>query len=133
MSCNQAVTPALDHDRSEDAVPHAGERAPDGPGVIQYEWRGVWVVVAQGSYDMQSVAPLANALDTAAGRCSKVVLDVSGVTFADSSFLNVLIQAHQATTLRVVSPPQQLRRLCEITGVDAVLETRPTVDAAVLS
>ncbi|WP_459754940.1 STAS domain-containing protein [Streptomyces sennicomposti] len=111
--------------------PH--ECAGGGATAIQYEWRGAWVVAARGSFDMQSVGPLANALDTAAGKCSKVVLDASGVTFADSSFLNVLIQAHQATTLRLVSPPRQLRRLCEITGVDAVLETRPTVDAAVLS
>jgi anti-anti-sigma factor len=123
-----------ENDRAEEvAAARTDERPPAGPAAIQYEWRGAWVVVAQGAYDMQTIAPLADALVTAVGRRAKVVLDTSGVTFADSSFLNLLIRTHQSTTLRVVAPPPQLQRLCEVTGVDALLETRATLEAAVLS
>ncbi|MGW5199179.1 STAS domain-containing protein [Streptomyces spiralis] len=101
--------------------------------VIQYEWRGAWVVAAHGSYDMHSIPPLADALAAAARKHPKVVLDASGVVFADSSFLNLLILTHQAGTLRVAAPPQQLRRLFAITGVDTVLEIRETVEDAAVS
>lgn len=110
----------------------AGEEAPEDT-VIQYEWRGAWVVAAHGSYDMDSIPPLADALGAAARKHPKVVLDTSGVVFADSSFLNLLILTHQAVTLRVVAPPRQLQRLFEITGADDVLEIRETVDDAVVS
>jgi anti-anti-sigma factor len=110
----------------------AGEQAPEA-ALDQYEWRGAWVVAAHGSYDMHSIPPLADALGAAARKHRKVVLDASGVVFADSSFLNLLILTHQAGTLRVVAPPEQLQRLFEITGADNVLELRETVDDAVVS
>ena len=79
------------------------------------------------------IAPLADALNTAVSKHSKVVLDTSGVSFADSSFLNLLILAHQAATLFVVGPGPQLQRLFEISGVDALLRVRATVEEAVAS
>ncbi|WP_037850969.1 STAS domain-containing protein [Streptomyces sp. NRRL S-340] len=106
---------------------------PDGPKVMGRECDGAWVVVARGAYDMQSITPLANALGAAAARRQKVVLDASGITFADSSMLNLLVRTHQATTLRVASPARQLRRLLEITGTDTVLEVRATIEDAVAS
>jgi anti-anti-sigma factor len=109
------------------------EPAWEGASVLQYERHGAWVVAAYGSYDMDSIRPLADALESAAQKHPKVILDASGVTFADSTFLNLLIRIHQTGTLRVVAPSQQLQRLCEITGVDAILEMRGTVDDAALS
>ncbi|MFJ8595833.1 STAS domain-containing protein [Streptomyces sp. NPDC093598] len=111
----------------------AAAYASGGAAVSQYEWRGAWVVTARGSYDMDTITPLADALETAAKKFPKVVLDASGITFADSTLLNLLILTHQAGTLRVVAPSPQLRRLCEITGVDSILEIRDTVDAAAAS
>ncbi|MFD7701746.1 STAS domain-containing protein [Streptomyces caelestis] len=102
----------------------------DQTAVVQYEWCGAWVVGARGSYDASSVKPLAEALDTAAEKYPRVVLDASGVTFADSALLNLLILTHQATDLRVAAPTRQLRRLLELTGVDTVLKTRETVEEA---
>ncbi|MFF9455864.1 STAS domain-containing protein [Streptomyces flaveolus] len=100
--------------------------------VVQYEWCGAWVVGARGAYDMNSITSLADALDTAAKQHPKVVLDASGITFADSTLLNLLIHTHQAADFRVAAPPQQVTRLLELTGVDTVLKVRPTVeDAAV--
>ncbi|MFE8938602.1 STAS domain-containing protein [Streptomyces sp. NPDC007872] len=107
-----------------------GGRLPDRAAVARHEARGTGVVVADGSYDMQTVAPLATALGAAAEKYRKVVLDVSGVAFADSSFLNLLILTHRTTDLRLAGPTPQVRRILEITGVDTVLEVRETVEDA---
>ncbi|RZU30143.1 anti-anti-sigma factor [Streptomyces sp. BK022] len=96
----------------------------------QYECRGSWVVAAHGSYDMHSTPPLAEALGAAARKHAKVVLDASGVDFADSALLNLLIRANHAGNLRVAAPPAQLRRLLAISGIDTVLVIRETVTEA---
>ncbi|MFB6833258.1 STAS domain-containing protein [Streptomyces hydrogenans] len=101
--------------------------------VSQYECCGAQVVEAHGDYDMHSIGPLAEALKTATETHPKVVLDASGVAFADSTFLNLVILIHQTGKLRVVAPSEQVRRLCAITGVGDILQIRETVDDAVAS
>lgn len=134
MPWDEAGVPALTRDTGAEPLPEqATAHAPERAAVMQYEWRGAWVVVARGSYDMDSIRPLAHALEAAAGKHPKVILDASGITFADSTLLNLLILTHQAGTLRVVAPSPQLRRLCEITGVDGILETRASVDDAAVT
>ncbi|GHH87103.1 hypothetical protein GCM10018793_61570 [Streptomyces sulfonofaciens] len=136
MSLDEAVLP-----RPASSADGGGEppydridgRVSGAVAVVQYEHDGAWVVVAYGSYDMDTIAPLEGALLTAARERPKVVLDASGVTFADSTFLNLLIRVHTATTLRVAAPRAQLRRLFEITGTDSVLGVRATVEDAVVS
>ncbi|MFF9815114.1 STAS domain-containing protein [Streptomyces sp. NPDC014006] len=108
-------------------------RASQEAGVLQYEWRGAWVIGARGAYDMESITPLADALKSAAAEHPKVILEASGVTFADSTFLNLLILIHRAGTLRLVAPSAPVRRVCEITGVDNLLEIRDTLDDAAVS
>nr|WP_251690853.1 STAS domain-containing protein [Streptomyces sp. CHD11] len=98
--------------------------------VVQYERDGAWVIGARGAYDIQSVTPLADALDLAVKKPRKVILDASGITFADSSLLNLLIQTHQAADLYVAGPTPQLQRLLQLTGVDTVLRVRATVEEA---
>jgi anti-anti-sigma factor len=98
--------------------------------VVQYERCGAWVVSARGSYDMSTVTPLADALDTAAKEHPTVVLDASGITFADSALLNLLILTHQAADFRVAAPTEQLRRLLQLTAVDTLLKVRETVEEA---
>ncbi|MGW0497745.1 STAS domain-containing protein [Streptomyces sp. NPDC003007] len=131
MPWDDAGMPALTRDIGSEPLPGpAAAHGPEGAAVSQYDWRGAWVVNAHGSYDMDTITPLAHALRTAIRRYPKVILDASGITFADSTLLNLLILTHQTGTLRVVAPSPQLRRLCEITGVDGILEIRDTVDAA---
>ncbi|MFJ7773152.1 STAS domain-containing protein [Streptomyces sp. NPDC097107] len=118
-------------DRSrEQATARFDPRDPEVTTVVQYEWRDAWVVAARGAYDMHSITPLADALDTAAGGHRKVVLDASGITFADSTLLNLLILTCRATDLRVAAPTRQLQRILELTGVDTVLTVRATVEDA---
>ncbi|WP_345278238.1 STAS domain-containing protein [Streptomyces gulbargensis] len=51
----------------------------------------------------------------------------------DSAFLNLLVVTHRAGAFRLVSPSPQVRRICEITGLDTLLEIHPTVEDAALS
>lgn len=134
MPWEESAAPTLRSNGSGASLPKqpASPAAP-GTAVEQYAWRGAWVVVATGAYDMDSVGPLAEVLKAAARRHPKVVLDASGVTFADSTFLNLLILTHRTATFRVVAPSPQVRRLCEITGVDGLLQLRATVDDAAAS
>ncbi|MGW0920375.1 STAS domain-containing protein [Streptomyces sp. NPDC002755] len=98
--------------------------------MVQYELNGTWVFVAHGQYDLNCLGPLSEALDLAAVKQPRTVLDVSGVTFADSSFLNLLLRIHQQTNLRLVSPAPQLQRVLEITGADSILDIRASVEDA---
>ncbi|GGR61027.1 STAS domain-containing protein [Streptomyces roseolus] len=108
----------------------AEEACPQGV-VLRYEYRGAQVVEARGDYDLHSLGPLADALKTATDTHPKVILDASGVTFADSSFLNLMILVHRTGKLRVAAPSAPVRRLCAITGVDDVLQIRETLSGAV--
>ncbi|MFJ4322906.1 STAS domain-containing protein [Streptomyces tricolor] len=105
-------------------------RIHDQAAVVQFAYGDAWVVSARGSYDMYSITPLAEALDTAAEAHRKVVLDASGITFGDSTLLNLLILTHHKADLRVAEPTQQVRRLLEITGADTLLKVRATVAEA---
>ncbi|MFB4423693.1 STAS domain-containing protein [Streptomyces sp. QL37] len=94
------------------------------------EINGYWVVRAQGDLDSDSIDPLFIAMWQAAGGHEVVVLEASAVTFADSSFLSLLIEVHQRTELRIAAPGTVLTRLLRTAGVDRVLRSYPTLDAA---
>ena len=69
-----------------------------------------------------------------AGR-SRLVVDLTGTTFIDSSSLGVLIGAHRRLKLRggallVVCDNEAISKTFKITGLDGVFTIAPTVDAA---
>lgn len=130
MVGEEAVPPSHTCNAEYSSKP-ASDQVEGQAAVVQYKQRGAWVVVAHGAYDMDSITPLANALAAAAAEYPKVVLDTSGVSFADSTFLNLLIHTHEKTALRVVAPTPQLQRILQLTGTDALLEVRATVEDAV--
>ncbi|MGV2917480.1 STAS domain-containing protein [Streptomyces alfalfae] len=131
MPGNEAALPTLASSISATPSPEQiTARTSHGFEVRWYEYLGACVIVAAGEYDMGSITPLQKTLRTAAERYPKVILETSGVTFADSSFLDLLLLAHQMGTLRLVAPSAPVRRLCEITGVDSVLAIRQTVEDA---
>ncbi|MFF4444355.1 STAS domain-containing protein [Streptomyces sp. NPDC001502] len=90
-----------------------------------------WVVAAHGELDQDTLAPLEDALASAADQHRVVVLDAGSITFGDSSFLNLLLRLHHLTTLRIAAPGEQLRRLFALTGADTVLSLHPSVEDAV--
>lgn len=89
-----------------------------------------WVVEARGELDQDTLAPLEEALTSAADGHAVVVLDAGSVTFGDSSFLNLLLRLHRLTALRIAAPGEQLRRLFAVTGADTVLSLHESVQDA---
>ncbi|MFD6970417.1 STAS domain-containing protein [Streptomyces sp. NPDC059949] len=84
---------------------------------VRPESDGVLVVVCSGEFDLDTAGKLAAACDHDAAEARLLVVDVAGVTFADSSFLNVLIRLHNSRSLALAGPlPHQLQRLLEVTG-----------------
>jgi anti-anti-sigma factor len=88
------------------------------------------VVRASGELDATTVLPLRLELAEAAAAAPVVVVDASGVTFGDCGLLNLLLQVHCRTDLRVAAPPPGVSRLFRMVGADTVLKLYPTVREA---
>ncbi|MGW7333978.1 STAS domain-containing protein [Streptomyces sp. NPDC054840] len=98
--------------------------------------QGVWVngedqrrvVHVGGELDIDRAPMLRDALHTVItrpGGPDEIVVDLSGLSFCDSSGLNALIHAQQTAAehgRRIIlrTPPSQFRRLLEMTGADAL-------------
>ncbi|MFF4297299.1 STAS domain-containing protein [Streptomyces vinaceus] len=94
---------------------------------------GALVLVLAGEFDNGTVAPLRGALAEAqAARAVRTIVDVSGVAYADSGLLRLLVQGnYRLPQFTVAGPlPPQFRRLLELSGVAATLRITPDVDAA---
>ncbi|MCI3150462.1 MULTISPECIES: STAS domain-containing protein [Streptomyces] len=93
------------------------------------------LITVQGTLDLHTARQLADTLQSlllADG--DSVLLDLSGVTFLDSSGLTCLIAAYRTarTTgarLVLVAPSQPVRHMLALTGVDQVLHSYPAPDA----
>ncbi|MFI6739107.1 STAS domain-containing protein [Nonomuraea sp. NPDC050451] len=67
-----------------------------------------------------------------------LVLDLSGVSFMDSSGLHVLVQQchrhdEHGTGLYLAAPHERVKRILELTGVDQILHTYAVLDQALLA
>lgn len=94
---------------------------------------GVRVIVCAGDFDQDSLGPLEAACvageDDPAVR--RVVLDVTGVTFADSAMLNLMLRLRRTGRLVLVGPvPPRMGRLLDLTGTSALFPTAEGVEAA---
>lgn len=75
-------------------------------------------------------------LKTFAESPGPALLDLSGVTYLDSSAINVIFTLSQRLTLRsrelrlVIPSHSRLHRLVQLTGLNQVAEISPTVDDA---
>ncbi|WP_329455163.1 STAS domain-containing protein [Streptomyces sp. NBC_01497] len=96
----------------------------------QYAVPGAWVIGVRGDLDLDTLAPLRDALEAAVAEHPVTILDASGITFADSSALNLLLNTAQGTDLRIAAPSASLLRLLRITGADQVLSVRSDVARA---
>ncbi|MGW7195308.1 STAS domain-containing protein [Streptomyces chryseus] len=79
---------------------------------------GTRVIVCAGEFDIDSEGLARAALDAAhRDGIAKTVVDLAGVSFADSSMLNTLIMAHNRQHLVLAGPlHHQVLRLLEISG-----------------
>ena len=97
---------------------------------------GVTVVRPEGRLDLLSAAELKRLLveEVGAGQ-NRLVVDLMGVTFIDSSGLGALIGGLKATrtaggNLRLARAGEQALTILELTTLDRVLRPYPTVEAA---
>jgi anti-sigma B factor antagonist len=97
------------------------------------------VVAPRGEIDLVTSRDLGSQLQEVAGAPGvAAVLDLSDVTFMDSTALGVVLKAagrfrRQAKRLVVVAPPGPVRRILELSGVSsriAIAETREDAIAA---
>jgi anti-sigma B factor antagonist len=97
---------------------------------------GVTVVRPEGRLDLLSAAELKRLLveEVGAGQ-HRLVVDLMGVTFIDSSGLGALIGGLKAArtaggNLRLARAGEQALTILELTTLDRVLRPYPTVEAA---
>lgn len=104
-------------------------------GVIE---RGGWTVVSvTGELDVATAPGLRNQIvKLASNGTSKLLLDLSGVEFLDSTGLGVIIGALKRLKglggeLRLCGGEPGIRRVFELTGLDKILHLYDTADAAI--
>ncbi|MEU9552002.1 STAS domain-containing protein [Streptomyces werraensis] len=93
---------------------------------------GIRVVTAHGEIDHTHRETLHQELvGSQHGTGARTVLDLAGVSFMDSSGINILIAAHQALTenggwLRLAGAHGPVLRVLELVGIDTVIDCHPT-------
>ncbi|MDT4939105.1 MAG: anti-sigma factor antagonist [Pseudonocardiales bacterium] len=105
--------------------------------VAQQTVEGVPVVTVRGEIDVYSAPALKDALiELLAPEIPAVVVDLTEVGFLDSTGLGALVAARTSATdsdarLPIVSDRDRILKLFRITGLDAIFEIYPSVEAAV--
>ncbi|POX48562.1 STAS domain-containing protein [Streptomyces sp. Ru72] len=95
-----------------------------------------FLVTVTGHLDLHTAHHLADVLQPLLGHDGHTVLvDLSGVTFLDSTGLTCLITAYRTARstgvrLALVAPSQPVLKMLQLTGVDQVLDSYPSLDAA---
>ncbi|MFD0005048.1 STAS domain-containing protein [Streptomyces sp. NPDC127178] len=96
---------------------------------------GIRVVSPTGEIDQQTSEPLRQALDATAPPGPRVVADMSGVSFMDSTGINILIAAHRDLAeaggwLRLAAPTGPVLHTIRLVGVDTVIDCHETLRQA---
>ncbi|WP_069767134.1 STAS domain-containing protein [Streptomyces sp. LUP30] len=97
----------------------------------------VRVVTVQGEIDHDIKDALSQALlpQDAAAAPPRIVADFRGVTFMDSTGINVLVAAHQHASdaqgwLRLAGVQEPVLQVLRIVGLDTLIDLHPTVEQA---
>ena len=93
--------------------------ADDRLRVTSYTTNGLTVVVASGDVDADNAAVLADAISEALGTNRRVEVDLSEISFLDSSGLRVLADARNAAEHRFRVGPMSptAKRIIDISGL----------------
>ncbi|MFI1928476.1 STAS domain-containing protein [Streptomyces sp. NPDC020377] len=110
---------------------------PERFSVVRRMVGDVRVVVVHGEIDHDVKSALGNALlpGDGAAQPSRTVVDLGGVTFMDSSGINVFVAAHQAVSgtegwLRIAAAQKPVLHVLRLVGVDALITCHPTLEQA---
>jgi anti-anti-sigma factor len=98
---------------------------------------GAWAIVSvRGEIDVSTASSLEDALRACVASSGKVIIDLSGVRFMDSTGLNVLIRVQSGgpgqppPVLRLAAVPERVTKLLRLTQLDLVFAVYPSVTAA---
>ncbi|MEW2128566.1 STAS domain-containing protein [Streptomyces sp. NPDC058369] len=96
---------------------------------------GVRITTLNGTIDLDEQDVLREALLPEGEPVLPVVADMRGVTFLDSSGINVLIRVHQQLSeagfrLRIAAPTDTVRRVLSLVGIDTLIPCHSTLDDA---
>ncbi|MFF3849351.1 STAS domain-containing protein [Streptomyces sp. NPDC002328] len=98
---------------------------------------GVRVVAVRGEidHDVKDVFTEALLSEDGAVPPLRIVVDLSGVTFMDSSGINVFVAAHRRASddqgwLRIAGAQHSVLRLLSLVGMDALIACHPDVEQA---
>ncbi|MET9963420.1 STAS domain-containing protein [Streptomyces sp. NPDC006326] len=100
-------------------------------------WSGTSAVVAvSGELDHDSLRPLSDALDEVFARgADRIVVDCGGLTFCDSTGLNILLRARQraaeaGSTVELAALRPPVARMFDVTGARSVFTVHEEVPPA---
>lgn len=97
---------------------------------------GVSVVVAPPEIDITNADGFrVTLLEASASANGVLVVDLSGTDFCDSMGLNVLVREHERAeaaggAVFLAAPGEAVQRIFAVTGIDRLLRTAPSLDAA---
>ena len=127
----------VEHGRQQSSVDARGIRPPNVYAIASRPaTEGVAVLTLEGEFDLAAAPAMREQLEEAcAGAGRGVVLDMSEVTFVDSSALRELLRADTAlqekgARLVLAAVPAPVARLLELTRTTGMLVAAPTLDAA---
>jgi anti-sigma B factor antagonist len=109
------------------------------PGTIdRREEPSVSIVLLAGEHDLSTASRLARELEEACGAAGSVVVDLTKVSFLDSSVVKVLLTAREGVLGRedgfaLVAPPASFASRVLTLMVGAAIPTYPDLGAAVAS
>ncbi|MER7897839.1 STAS domain-containing protein [Streptomyces sp. NPDC096046] len=114
--------------------PEPAERS-DQLSVVSTTMEGIRVLALTGEIDHHTGNRFQQALYFSDAACHRVVVDMSGVTFMDSTGINILITAHRMLSeaggwLRLIAASESVKRTMHIVGIDTILDCRETLHEA---
>ncbi|MEU3723660.1 STAS domain-containing protein [Streptomyces sp. NPDC031705] len=95
--------------------------------------RGVRVIICSGEFDQGTLGPLRAAAEAAVGDAAVrwIALDVTGVEFADSTLLNLLLWLLRTGRLVLIGPtPHRLNRVFDLTQAGDLFRVVDSVEEA---
>lgn len=118
--------------------PPVGNNRPGMDIGVDVTERGPWQVVAvDGEIDITTAPHFRERLfEVIEGGHDRVVVDLNGVDFLDSTALGVMVGAHKrlrdsGAGLVIACSQPSILRVLDVTGLSTVFTVRDTVDAAV--
>jgi anti-sigma B factor antagonist len=101
-----------------------------------HQARGHVLARARGEIDLANAPALAATLEAAAASSQQIVVDLSAVTFLDSSGLSALVRAFDQVRahdgqMAVVGPVGMVHQTLQISGLDRLFPVRESVEDGV--